>query len=121
MRYSKNVKDQIKIYAKRLRKNLTPAEKILWQELRKKQIKNKRFYRQVIILGYIVDFYCPSSNLIIEIDGSYHNNNECKKYDKLREERLKAKNFKIIRFCNNEIFYNLTNILKKIKNCQNKI
>ncbi len=48
---------------------MTDAERLLWSKLRRKQVKNFQFYRQRIIGNYIVDFYCPSSKLIIEVDG----------------------------------------------------
>ncbi len=51
---------------------MTEAEKRLWYRLRKKQLKGYLFYRQKIIGKYIVDFYCPKANLVIEIDGGQH-------------------------------------------------
>ena len=52
-----------------LRKNMTEAEQLLWSRLRNKQILGLQFYRQKLLLNYIVDFYCPSANLVIECDG----------------------------------------------------
>jgi very-short-patch-repair endonuclease len=63
--YNKNLKK----FARELRQNLTDAETFLWLKLRKRQVKNCRFYRQRIICNYIVDFYCPDAKLVIEIDG----------------------------------------------------
>jgi very-short-patch-repair endonuclease len=60
---------KLKKYSQELRKNMTDAERLLWSKLRRKQVKNFQFYRQRIIGNYIVDFYCPSSKLIIEVDG----------------------------------------------------
>lgn len=58
--------------AKELRQNMTSAEKILWEHLRAKRFKNFKFRRQQIIEGFIVDFYCHSLGLIIEVDGEVH-------------------------------------------------
>ena len=63
---------QLKKYARELRKKMTDAEKVLWSHLRRKQIKNKHVYRQKIIGNYIVDFYCPSGCLVIEVAGAQH-------------------------------------------------
>jgi len=52
-----------------LRKNMTDAENMLWLKLRRKQLKGYQFYRQKIIGKYVVDFYCPKANLVIEVDG----------------------------------------------------
>lgn len=48
---------------------MTDAEQLLWSRLRRKQILGLQFYRQKPLLNYIVDFYCPSANLVIECDG----------------------------------------------------
>jgi very-short-patch-repair endonuclease len=60
---------QLKTFSQHLRKNMTDAEKMLWLRLRRKQLKGRQFYRQKIIGKYIVDFYCPKANLVIEVDG----------------------------------------------------
>ncbi len=63
--YNKNLKQA----SRDLRNNMTDAEKLLWSRLRNKQILGLQFYRQKPILNYIVDFYCPAANLVIECDG----------------------------------------------------
>src|SRR3972149_4588303 len=55
-----------------LRKNMTESERLLWAQIRRKQLKGKQFYRQKIIGDYIVDFFCPSARLIVQVDGSQH-------------------------------------------------
>lgn len=62
----------LETYRKKLRKNATPAEKYLWKFIKKKQLEGRRFLRQHSILNYIVDFYCPSERLILELDGQGH-------------------------------------------------
>ena len=69
----KRCKPEKRIYAKNLRRHPTKAEKILWSDLRSYQL-GFHFRRQVIILGWIVDFYCPQAKLAIEVDGLYHDN-----------------------------------------------
>ena len=64
LRYDK----ELKTFSQRLRKNMTDAENLLWSKLRRKQLKGYQFYRQKIIERYIVDFYCPMANLVIELD-----------------------------------------------------
>ena len=62
--------------ARELRKNMTDAEKKLWRYLRRKNVKASRFRRQHPIGDYIVDFVCVEKNLVIEVDGGQHSENE---------------------------------------------
>ncbi len=103
-----------KAFAKTMRKEQTPAEESLWNALkRRRYIKplGVRFHRQVIILGYIVDFWCPSANLAIECDGHLHN----KQYDQLRDNRLKSIGIKVLRFSNNQVLEDLPSVLDSTK------
>lgn len=88
----------LKNIARKLRNNATESEIKLWAIIRRKQIRNLRFYRQKQIGNYIVDFYCPKQKMIIEIDGGHHyENGELIKKDLERENYLKkyckTKNF----------------------------
>lgn len=109
--YRSDVKPEIKVYAKKLRKNPTPQEEILWRYLRRKRT-GLRFKRQVIFRGFIVDFYCPFIKLIIEVDGSSHNGREG--YDNWRSNIIRSLKLKIIRFKNEEIDNNIIEVIKKI-------
>ena len=71
--------------AKELRREMTPAEKLLWQEVRAKKL-GVRFRRQQIIQGFIVDFYCHKAGLVIEVDGDIHDLQ--KEEDERREKVL---------------------------------
>ena len=102
---------KLKFLARKLRKNQTEAEKILWHKIRKKQINNLSFYRQKIIGNYIVDFYCPSIKLVIEIDGDLHHTDDSKRYDEIREQYLKNLGLKIYRVNNIDIYKNLEGVL----------
>ena len=98
--------------ARKLRREMTPAEKILWKELRTNKLNGLHFRRQQIIHGYFADFYCHQHELIVELDGGIHELQ--KEYDVEREEYLIAIGFRIIRFTNEEINENLRDVLQKI-------
>ncbi len=98
--------------AKQLRREMTPAEKILWKELRTNKLNGLHFRRQQIIDGYFADFYCHQHEVIVELDGGIHELQ--KDYDAERAAYLIARGFRIIRFGNEEIFENLPVVLKRI-------
>ena len=100
---------------KSLRNNLTPAEANLWTQLKKSQLNGRKFRRQHSIGNYIVDFYCPSENLIIEVDGGIHRDVIVNQNDIIRENHLVELGFKIIRFENIEVQKNIQNVLESIK------
>lgn len=101
--------------AMRNKRNPTEAESIMWTLLRRKQL-GVIFRRQYIIDEFIVDFVCLSKQLIIEVDGKYHNLAEQKEADRIREERLCSMGFRIIRFTNEEILVFPEQVICKIKN-----
>lgn len=105
---------QLKNNAKKLRKNQTDAERLLWGYLRAKRFSNFHFRRQQIIGFYIVDFYCPQAKLIIELDGGQHAFEETVLYDQERTAFLNACGFKVIRFWNNEVIENIDGVLANI-------
>ena len=92
----------------------TEAERCLWEMLRAKQL-GKKFRRQHIIGDFIVDFVCLDSQLIIEVDGKYHNAEEQKKADKLRSSILNKLGYRILRFTNEEIISTPDIVVNKIK------
>lgn len=101
--------------ARELRKTMTPAETLLWEALRRKQLHGLRFYRQVGIDRYVVDFYCPKKAVIIEVDGDVHDEEEQKDHDELREEILRERGFRILRVRNEEILEHIDIVLQKIE------
>ncbi|MBP9727337.1 MAG: endonuclease domain-containing protein [Gammaproteobacteria bacterium] len=103
---------QLLIHAKTLRSQMTPSEKILWYNLRAGRFFNYKFRRQAPIEKYIVDFVCFSSDLIIEVDGGQHSENE--DYDEERTNFLRKKGFRVIRFWNNEVLKNIDIVLEAI-------
>ena len=100
--------------AKRMRKEPTDAEAALWELLRDKKLGDK-FRRQHLIDDFIVDFVCLSKNLVIEVDGGYHNDLTQKEYDQQRTLYLNEKGFRVIRFTNEEVLGNTEAVLTKIK------
>jgi len=100
--------------SRQLRSNMTDAEKLLWSRLRAKQLKSRQFYRQRIIGDYIVDFYCPKANLIVELDGGQHYTDEGKEKDKMRDNYMREKGYKILRFSDREIFENFAGVIERI-------
>ena len=94
--------------AKSLRKAMTKQEKHLWYDfLRKYPIK---IYRQRIIDGFIVDFYCHKAGLVIEIDGSQHYTSDGRDYDEMRSEVLGRYGLKVIRFTNFDVDKNFDGV-----------
>ena len=113
MKIINNIKN---LYYRRkdLRNNSTSEEILLWLRLKNSQLGSK-FRRQHSIGGYIVDFYCPSKKLIIEIDGPNHSVKENKEYDEIRTEFFKGLDIKVIRFNNTEINTSFDVVIQKIK------
>ncbi len=104
----------LKQYSRNLRQNMTKEERLLWKKIRMKQPGNHQFYRQKILGNYIVDFYCPSANLVIEIDGSQHYTEDGKAKDDARDDYLKSIGLKVLRFSNKEILENFETVLESI-------
>jgi very-short-patch-repair endonuclease len=106
----------LKTFRKRLRKNLTPAESKLWKYLQNKKLDGRKFRRQHSINNYILDFYCPSEKLAIELDGEVHNIEAQAEYDNVRDLFLFNCGIKVLRFENKVVFENpeyLINCIKK--------
>jgi very-short-patch-repair endonuclease len=87
--------------ARELRKQQTPEERKLWLVLRNRGLDGYKFKRQVPIASFIVDFLCEEANLIIELDGGQHLEQE--DYDTARTQFLEEYGFRVIRFWNNEV------------------
>jgi len=99
---------------KKLRKSLTPAEATLWKCLQTKQLKGRKFSRQHSIENYIVDFYCASERLIVELDGAIHLDFGQQNYDYERTKNLETLGFTIVRFENKLVFENIEGVLEEI-------
>jgi very-short-patch-repair endonuclease len=98
--------------SRELRREMTPAEKILWQELRANKL-GVHFRRQQVIAGFIVDFFCHKADLVVEVDGDIHDLQQ--EEDARREKVLGGLGLKMVRFRNDDVLKNLSTVLQKIK------
>jgi very-short-patch-repair endonuclease len=114
---------------RQLRNNSTPAEKLLWNEIRRRNIGTEKFLRQFPIFivqntgrraFYIADFYCANHKLVIEVDGPIHLLK--KEYDANRDIVMKEWGFNILRFTNDEVEHDLENVIRRINDyCLNRL
>lgn len=98
-----------------LRNQQTKAERLLWSQLRRRQIHDCQFNRQKPLNGYIVDFYCAAANLVIELDGAYHFEADQLAYDAERTAILEALDLQVIRFTNQQVLNELDRTVQIIK------
>ena len=103
---------KLTVNARELRTNMTREERHLWYDF----LKNYpvRFLRQKVIDNYIVDFYCHSARLIIELDGSQHFEEKEILRDTIRTQKIEKRNLTVIRIPNNQIFKNFDGVCKYI-------
>ena|SRR5688500_13489819 len=106
---------KIKQRRKELRRNLTPAEATLWTLLKGKKLNGRKFRRQHSFGYYIVDFYCHSEKLVIELDGEVHDDPEIIEYDNKRDDYLKSLGLKVFRIENKFVFEHQEQLLKMIE------
>ena len=104
----------LKLPSRNLRSNMTDAEQWLWQRLRRKQILGLQFYRQKPILNFIVDFYCPAANLVIECDGGQHYTAEGLEADRARDQALAQLGLNVLRFDNRQILTKIDGVVEKM-------
>ena len=98
--------------AKELRRDMTPAEKILWQELRADKL-GVHFRRQQVIAGFIADFYYHKAGLVVEVDGDIHDLQQ--EEDTRREMVLREMGLRIARFRNDEVMNDLFSVVESIR------
>jgi len=98
-------------FARRLRANLTEAEKCLWRHLRRRAVAGFRWRRQMRVGAYIADFACLEARLIVEADGDQHADS-C--HDARRDAWFAAQGFRTLRFWNHEILGNTDGVLEAI-------
>ena len=103
---------QIEQAARHLRQQLTPAEATLWEALRGRQLGGLKFRRQHPVGRFIVDFYCPSCKLVVEVDGSIHARQQA--YDRVRTDQLQTFGYCVLRFTNDEVMNDLATVLSRI-------
>ena len=98
--------------ARRLRVDQTDAETVLWNRIRNRRVDGHKFVRQEPIIGYICDFVCREKQLVVEVDGGQHNESAA---DAIRDERLREKGYKVLRFWNNDVLGNIEGVLTIIQ------
>ena len=106
---------KLKELARKLRKNMTLAEVLLWQEIRGRKL-GFQFHRQIPIKNYIVDFYCHELHLAIEVDGSSHDHPEVAVSDLKRQNELEDAGVEVLRFEDKEVRKNLDGVVEVIEN-----
>ncbi|MCX8480684.1 MAG: endonuclease domain-containing protein, partial [Sediminibacterium sp.] len=106
---------KLKPYRQSLRNNATKAERFLWFFLKGNQFENRKFRRQQSIGYYIVDFYCASEKLCIELDGEAHYTEEGIKYDIERTKYVQEQGYQVIRFENKIVLEKIEYVLEEIK------
>ncbi|HJP62325.1 MAG TPA: DUF559 domain-containing protein [Mucilaginibacter sp.] len=105
----------LKQLARKLRKEMTYGEVLLWNELKEDKLWGFDFDRQRCIDNYIVDFYCKELMLAIEIDGMTHNSEEAFLKDELRQSKLESFGVRFLRFAESEVKYDRANVIRAIE------
>ncbi|MGJ8641429.1 MAG: endonuclease domain-containing protein [Opitutaceae bacterium] len=109
----------LKHFRKKLRRHMTPAEAKLWIYLKGKQLEGRKFRRQHSVRQYILDFYCPTAKLAIELDGQSHDSAMAAEYDHERTLVLQATGIRVIRFENRTVFEHPEWVLEQIRKVVN--
>jgi len=104
---------EIEAAARRLRRNMTPAEQTLWDALKGKQLDGLKFRPQHPVGPFILDFWCPARKLVVELDGGSHDGREAE--DEARTQRLQDYGYRVIRFRNEEVLTDLPSVLERIR------
>ena len=106
---------QLKTRSRELRRAATREERHLWYDFLR--VHRYQFYRQRVIGGYIVDFYCDKLKLAIELDGSQHYDDDAIVYDRVRTEYLNSLGVEVVRFTNVDVNCNFNEVCKAIEAC----
>ena len=104
---------EIEAAARRLRRNMTPAEQKLWDALKGKHLDELKFRPQHPVGPFILDFWCPARKLVVELDGGSHEGREAE--DEARTQRLQDYGYRVIRFRNEKILTDLPSVLERIR------
>ncbi len=104
-----------KEYRRLLRHDMTPSERMLWKHISDKQLDGWRFRRQHGFGPYVLDFYCPVLKLCIEVDGEIHQRTDVVEKNKERTSFLESNGIKVIRFTNDEIENDISDVLERIR------
>jgi very-short-patch-repair endonuclease len=106
-----DIPDWQRMAAKRLRAEMTDAERKLWQALRAHRFRGVRFRRQAPLGPYIADFVSHALKIVVEVDGGQHSGSES---DERRDAWMKCEGYRVLRFWNNDVLSNLEGVLDRI-------
>ena len=101
-------------YARDHREQGTLAENVLWERLKNKQLQGLKWRHQHPFGGFILDFYCHSKQLSVELDGGYHFTEAQRQSDAARTEYIKSLGVRELRFLNEEVLHHIEEVLVKI-------
>ncbi|MGB8437388.1 MAG: endonuclease domain-containing protein [Burkholderiales bacterium] len=108
---------ELKSRRRDLRASLTPAESLLWHHLQRSKLQGRKFRRQHSVGPFVLDFYCPSERLAVELDGTAHDHGLAIRRDVLRTTYLAATGVRVIRFENQAVVRNPDGVLASIMRC----
>jgi len=100
--------------ARKLREEMTDAERLLWWNLRDRRLQGYKFRRQFPVAGFVADFACLEQRLIVEVDGSQHLDEAA--YDLRRTDKLSELGYQIVRFWNDDVLLKTDGVLESILN-----
>src|SRR5688572_2861784 len=116
-----NDNPNLRHFARSMRKEPTPAEKLLWKLLRNRRLARFKFRRQVPFGPYILDIYCAEAKLVVEADGDTHATPEGQENDRERDAYLAANGVLVLRFWNGTIHHDREAVLDCIADaCANR-
>jgi adenine-specific DNA-methyltransferase len=101
-------------FSRKLRENMTDAERRLWKVLQWRQLQGFKFRRQAAIGEFVVDFACFSHKLVIELDGGQHNEVSARAYDQRRTDWLQSQGFRVLRFWNHHVMEDVDSVVEVI-------
>ena len=101
--------------ARQFRKQLTPPEALLWVALRRRGLNGLKFRRQHPIGAYVLDFYCASARLAVEVDGMQHSTDEQATHDRARDVWLRANGIRVLRILASAVRDDLEQVLDEIE------
>ena len=110
IKYNRTLKEK----ARRLRTEMTDSERALWGRLRRKQVRSVQFYRQKPIGNYIVDFYAPKAEMVVEVDGSQHMEGEQAARDLQRDAFLASEGLRVLRFDDLQVLKEIEGVMEVI-------
>ncbi|MFZ5668650.1 MAG: endonuclease domain-containing protein [Pseudomonadota bacterium] len=106
--------DSTRRLAKHLRRSLTRAELALWSVVRSRRFEGLRFRRQHVLGPYVLDFYCPSARLVVELDGGAHDDEDAQLHDAARDEWIARQGLKVLRLPNHLVLDDMEAALERI-------